>query len=109
MGSNFAAAPQAPIDPASRPAPAAKPRNRHGWIWLLILAAAGVAGYRYYPQLQGVSKASGKADAPAPKKGGGTVPVVTAPARRGELALYLTGLGSAAAYNTVTIRSRVDG
>ena len=75
----------------------------------MILAAAGVAGYRYYPQLQGVSKASGKADAPAPKKGGGTVPVVTATARRGELALYLTGLGSAAAYNTVTIRSRVDG
>src|SRR5215831_5702890 len=109
MGSNFAPAPQAPIDTPSRPGPAAKPRKRHGWIWLLILAAAGYAGYRYYPQLQGASKAAGKADAPAPKKGGGAVPVVAATARRGDLALYLTGLGSAAAYNTVTIRSRVDG
>jgi membrane fusion protein, multidrug efflux system len=109
MGSNFAPAPQAPSDTPSRPGPVAKPRKSHGWLWLLILAAVGVAGYRYYPQLQGTSKASGKTDAPAPKKGGGSVPVVAATARRGELGIYLTGLGSAAAYNTVTIRSRVDG
>jgi multidrug efflux system membrane fusion protein len=75
----------------------------------VILLAVGFVVYRYYPQLQGASKAAGKADAPAPRKGGGSVPVVTANARRGELPIYLTGLGSAAAYNTVTIRSRVDG
>jgi multidrug efflux system membrane fusion protein len=109
MGSNFAPAPQAPIDTPSRPGPAAKPRKSHGWLWLLILAALGAAGYHYYPQLQGASKAAGKNDAPASKKGGGSVPVVAATARRGDLGLYLTGLGSAAAYNTVTIRSRVDG
>jgi multidrug efflux system membrane fusion protein len=109
MGSNFAPAPQAPPETPSRPGPAAKPRKSHGWLWFLILAALGIAGYRYYPQLQSVSKASNKADAPPPKKGGGTVPVVAATARRGELGIYLTGLGSAAAYNTVTIRSRVDG
>ena len=37
------------------------------------------------------------------------MPVVAAAAHRGDLAIYLTGLGSVSAYNTVTIRSRVDG
>src|SRR5215475_8675101 len=105
MGSNFAPAPQAPLDTPTRPGPAAKPRKSHGWLWLLFLVAAGIAGYRYYPQLQGAAKSPSKADAPAPKKGGGSVPVVASTARRGDLGLYLTGLGSAAAYNTVTIRS----
>src|ERR1044071_8941321 len=99
MGTNFAPAPQAPSDTPARPVPPAKPCKSRGWLWLLILLALGAAGYRYYPQVQGASKAASKADAPAPKKGGGTVPVVASVARRGDLGIYLTGLGSAAAYN----------
>src|SRR6185369_13160437 len=38
-----------------------------------------------------------------------TVPVVGAPARKGDLDVYLTGLGTVTASNTVTVRSRVDG
>jgi len=38
-----------------------------------------------------------------------TVPVVTSTARAGNLPVYLTGLGTVTALNTVTIRTRVDG
>jgi membrane fusion protein, multidrug efflux system len=38
-----------------------------------------------------------------------TVPVVTSAARAGNLNIYLTGLGTVTALNTVTVRPRVDG
>ena len=51
-------------------------------------------------------RAGGKAaDAPASR----AVPVVAATARQGNMGLYLTGLGSVTALNTVTLRTRVDG
>ena len=37
------------------------------------------------------------------------VPVAIAPARRTDLPVYLTGLGSVTPYNSVSIKSRVDG
>lgn len=109
MGTNFAPAPQAPSETPPRPGPSAKPRKSHGWVWFLILVAAGAMGYRYYTQAQAAPKMAGPADKAPSKKGPQIVPVVTAPVRRGDFSIYLTGLGSAVAYNTVTIRSRVDG
>jgi multidrug efflux system membrane fusion protein len=37
------------------------------------------------------------------------VPVVTAPAKTGDVPVYLRGLGTATAFNTATVKSRVDG
>jgi multidrug efflux system membrane fusion protein len=37
------------------------------------------------------------------------VPVVAVPARQGDMPVYLTGLGSVTAFNTVTVKSRVEG
>ena len=91
-----------PQEPA--PAPA---RRRRRWIWLLAagLVAAGV--YLYF----GVSlrQVSSQTAQQGGKPSMGAVPVVAAAARKGDIAIYLTGLGSVVPLNTVTIKSRVDG
>ena len=52
------------------------------------------------------TSAAAKSGKQAPAR---AVPVVTVSASRGDLGVYLTGLGSVTALNTVTVRSRVDG
>jgi multidrug efflux system membrane fusion protein len=86
---------------------AAAPGRSRLWIVLVLLAVAGVGGYLGYGRL----RAAGSASNPGPggKPGARPTPVVAARARRGDMNLYLTGLGTVTALNTVTIRSRVDG
>jgi len=67
---------------------------------LLVVAAVCAAGYWLYGSL----KAAPQADAPDPP-----VPISGAAARQGDLSLWLTGLGTAQAYNTVTVKPRVSG
>jgi multidrug efflux system membrane fusion protein len=81
-------------------------RARRFWIVCLVLACLLVGGS--YVALYRTGRAqsarrTGAAGVPRP------VPVVTTPARHGDLGVYLTGLGSVTALNTVTVRSRVDG
>ena len=102
---------QAPEVPGDRSVSQRVPQRRKSrwWLWLLVLCLIGLAGYRYIPQVsQGQTKPDPAAKS-AGKRGGQVVPVVAVTARSGDLAVYLTGLGSVTAYNTVTIRSRVDG
>ena len=49
------------------------------------------------------------ADAAAARAAARSVPVVAVPARRGDMPITLSGLGTVTAFNTVTVRSRVDG
>ena len=84
------------------------PRNR-GWLWLLIIVVLASGGYYYY---RSRALAESKA-APAPGGGrgasGGAVSVAIAPALKENVPYYLSGLGSVTPFNTVTIKSRVDG
>ncbi|NWJ42107.1 MAG: MdtA/MuxA family multidrug efflux RND transporter periplasmic adaptor subunit [Geothrix sp.] len=50
----------------------------------------------------------GKKD-PAANGAGRPVPVAVAQARKGDMAVHLTGLGTVTAMNSVTVKSRVDG
>jgi multidrug efflux system membrane fusion protein len=98
------------------------PRRR--WIWLLalvlILAAAGAYWYFYMqPAPAGDSaQAPGGASGQRPGKsgaGGGpnaanrSTPVVAAPAKKGDVSVYMAGLGSVVPIAMVTVRSRIDG
>ncbi len=82
------------------------PWHRRWWIWLL---AASLLGIVLYTQL---SKSGRKAEVPGKP---GTVlmqtnlAVTAATAKKGDIGIYLTGLGSVTPIRTVTVKSRVDG
>ncbi len=77
-------------------------RRRVGIAAGVIVAA--VAAFVLWP--------AGQASKPAGRPGGADsrpVPVVTAQVGRKDIPIYLDALGTVQAYNTVTVRSRVDG
>jgi multidrug efflux system membrane fusion protein len=77
------------------------------WFWVLVLClVVGGAFAVWKTQQQPTSPAAAKAGTKAPSL---PTPVFVAPARKGDMNLYLTGLGSVTPLNSVTIRSRVDG
>jgi multidrug efflux system membrane fusion protein len=99
-----------------QPIPAAPPQEwaettqpskakRRWWPWLLVLAVVVGAGY----WLRSGAETRPPAAGPPAKSAMPPVPVVVASARQGDMPVYLTGLGSVTAFNTVTVRSRVDG
>jgi multidrug efflux system membrane fusion protein len=96
-----------------QPAPAAKPPQRRSssraWVWLLVLAVACAAGWYYWSKNTASAGPGSTAAAKGGKRGAFAVPVVAAKARRGDIGVYITGLGSVTPIYTVTIKSRVDG
>src|SRR6202790_269220 len=87
----------------------AGPPRKHGWIWLLVIVVLAGGGYYFYR-----SRASAESKAAAPAAGGrgagaGPVSVAVAPALKQNVPYYLSGLGSVAPFNTVSVKSRVDG
>jgi multidrug efflux system membrane fusion protein len=91
----------------------AAPKNRW-WLWVLIVAAVAVGVWFYRSRSSqansGAAGVSGSAAAgKGPIFGMGPVPVVVATAQKGDLPVFFDGLGTVTAFNTVTVRSRVDG
>jgi multidrug efflux system membrane fusion protein len=98
-----------------------------GFAWTLALVVVAAAGYSVYAP-ETAEKAVPAAGAYArklhdllpgrQKENAGAAPaskgppptlVAVAPAKRADFPIYLEGLGQVQAYNTVTVRSRVDG
>src|ERR1700692_4920309 len=75
------------------------------WI-LLLLAVAGV-GYFGWQRFRGEDQATAAAN--AQKAARIAVRVTIAPVEKADFPVYLTGLGTVQAFNTVVVRSRVDG
>ncbi|QIG91351.1 efflux RND transporter periplasmic adaptor subunit [Bradyrhizobium sp. 6(2017)] len=75
--------------------------------WVLVIAAVGAAGYfgwqKYIDNQQAIAAAQKRAaQRPA-------VPVKISPVEKADFPVYLTGLGTVQAFNTVQVRTRVDG
>ncbi len=111
--------------PGTSPQPGTRPRKKGGpgfLVWLLVLlllAAAGWAFYHFYFQAQAQPAASGQTAGSAGSGGaagghhhggaGDKIRVVPADATKGDIDVFLTGIGSVTPYNTVTLQARVSG
>ena len=87
--------------------------RRSGWggmIAVLFLVAASAAGWHYRATWMPIVNALLVAKPAEPgKKPERIIPVVTAPVEERDLKVYLNGLGTVTALQTVTVRSRVEG
>src|SRR5215813_1374844 len=87
--------------------------------WKTRLTQMAVAAYERLPhpgqgttersQTPGKPGSGSQTAAPPAPRTPPPVPVVTTKVRQGNMSIYLTGLGSVTAFNTVTVRPRVDG
>src|SRR5215475_7622141 len=73
--------------------------------WVFLIAAIAGAGYFGWQKFTGENATHAAQTAPAPKP----VPVKIAPVEKADFPVYLTGLGTVQGFNTVLVRTRVDG
>jgi multidrug efflux system membrane fusion protein len=95
----------------AEPPPPEKPK-KYGWLWLVILVLVGLGVYYYYRSHANAAKApSDSVQSPGGRggRGAGTVPVVAARARKGDIGVYFTGLGAVTPIYTVTVKSQISG
>src|SRR6266478_4291214 len=82
-------------------------RTKLRWAGILagiLIAAIAIVVLKRQPQAAAETKASS-----AGKGGSFPVPVVAGTVARKDVPIYLDGLGTVQAFNTVTVRARVDG
>jgi membrane fusion protein, multidrug efflux system len=74
-------------------------------VWVLLIAAIAGAGYFGWQKFGAEHQAQTAQKAPAPRP----VPVKIATVEKADFPVYLTGLGTVQGFNTVLVRTRVDG
>src|SRR6202048_938581 len=75
--------------------------------WGLLIAAVGLLGYFGWQKFHGENQATAASN--AQKSAPPAVRVTIAPAEKADFPVYLTGLGTVQGFNTVLVRTRVDG
>src|SRR5712672_3019407 len=114
---HLSANPMGPSPSGEGPLGGASGSKGRRWLWIVALAVVIAVGFWYFRGSRSSTEAQGPGGAAAGKgqgrqgagAGGFAVPVVVASAQRGDLPVYFNGLGTVTAFNTVTVRSRVDG
>jgi len=102
--------------PSPTHAPGTTRPGRSGriWFWLLVLVTLGLGAYYFFihpKQNQASNTKTGGAPAGGPRQGRGTAipPVVAVKAVKGNIGVYITGLGGVTPIYTVSVKSRIDG
>src|SRR6267154_2810863 len=116
---HLSANPMGPNPSGERPLGGESGSQGHRWLWIVALAVVIAVAFWYFrgsrssTEAQGPGGPGGGAGKGQGRQGAGAggfaVPVVVASAQRGDLPVYFNGLGTVTAFNTVTVRSRVDG
>jgi len=74
--------------------------------WILLILAVGLIGYFGWQRYHGENQATASY---AQKSARNAVRVTTSPVEKSDFPVYLTGLGVVQGFNTVLVRTRVDG
>ena len=77
--------------------------------WIALIAVVGSLGYFGWHRLLAPDSAKTVAQSPAGGARTAAVPVTIAPVQKADFPVYLTGLGTVQGFNTVLVRTRIDG
>jgi membrane fusion protein, multidrug efflux system len=77
--------------------------------WVLLIAALAAAGYFGWQRFHNPNTATADNTQKAAAPGRQAIPVTVAPVQKADFPVYLTGLGTVQGFNTVVVRTRVDG
>lgn len=83
--------------------------HRRGWVYAAILVILALAGLFWWYEHAQSAAAAKAASAKAKSAAAAGIPVVAAQATKGNIGVYVTGLGAITPIYTVTVKSRVDG
>jgi multidrug efflux system membrane fusion protein len=75
----------------------------------LLIAALAAAGYFGWQRFHNPNTATADNTQKAAAPGRQAIPVTVAPVQKADFPVYLTGLGTVQGFNTVVVRTRVDG
>jgi membrane fusion protein, multidrug efflux system len=96
--------------PPEVPGKEARKPSRKRWLWFLALVLLAAGAYAFMRRRAGPAPASTSAHgAGGIARGAMAIPVVAAKARKGDIGVYITGLGAVTPIYTVTVKTRVDG
>jgi membrane fusion protein, multidrug efflux system len=77
--------------------------------WVALISVVGALGYFGWHRLLAPDSAKTAAQSPAGAARTAAVPVTIAPVAKADFPVYLTGLGTVQGFNTVLVRTRIDG
>lgn len=101
-------APERPLQPP--PAPPREPETRRRrWPWIVLIVVLVLAGLYWWNGKNKSAATAKTARGRGAAAAGAAIPVVAVQARRGNIGVYISGLGAITPIYTVTVRSRVDG
>ena len=90
------------------PAPPA-PVSTFGWRKIVFLLALIAVGVFIFLRVKSSKKEAAATEAKTAQAANRPIPVTVSPVQSRTVPIYITALGTVTAYNTVTIKSRVDG